>query len=157
MATWSSNQKVAPETDKNIRRCGARQTLCSVKIQRLYLEPDEDPDLQPKIIVRSDCGISGHRGIYATCRDIKELFRRIAIESFARDLVKICLHCQISPGGAVIPRPLGSALHVFIPNEVLHMEYLYMGVGNGKYVSSYYKMTYRLAFGFGKPERLQER
>lgn len=43
--------------------------------------------------------------------------------------VKSCIHCLVSRSGAVVPRPLSSALHGSDPNEVLHTEFLYLGAG----------------------------
>lgn len=46
-----------------------------------------------------------------------------------RELVKTCYHCLVSRAGGVIPRPLGHALHGKNPNEVIHMDFLYLGKG----------------------------
>lgn len=42
-------------------------------------------------------------------------------------LVKGCLHCLITRTGETVPRPLVHALHGERPNEVLHLDFLYMG------------------------------
>ena len=44
-------------------------------------------------------------------------------------LVRGCLRCMMTRAGEVIPRPLGSALHGSKPNEVIHMDFLFMGPG----------------------------
>ena len=45
-------------------------------------------------------------------------------------LVRSCLHCIVTRAGEIVPpRPLGLALHGIRPNEVVHMDFLYMGAG----------------------------
>lgn len=50
--------------------------------------------------------------------------------------VKTCLQCLVSRTGEVIPRPFFSALHATTINEVVHMDYLYIGdsISNLRYV-----------------------
>jgi uncharacterized protein YcbX len=45
-------------------------------------------------------------------------------------------HCIASAQGETTPRPRGEALHAFKPNEIIHLDYLYMGpsVDDTKYV-----------------------
>ncbi len=43
--------------------------------------------------------------------------------------VRNCLHCLTTRRGDTVPRPLRSAIHGTHPNEILHMDYLYMGPG----------------------------
>lgn len=39
------------------------------------------------------------------------------------------LYCIVTRLGDMIPRPLGQALHGDRPNEVIHIDFLYMGPG----------------------------
>lgn len=43
--------------------------------------------------------------------------------------VKSCIHCLVTRTGEVAPRPLGTQLHGQRPNEVLHVDYQFMGEG----------------------------
>lgn len=41
--------------------------------------------------------------------------------------VKSCLHCIATESGDMIPRPSGHALHANRTNELIHIDYCYMG------------------------------
>ena len=71
----------------------------------------------------------GHRGADATSSVLKESFWWPGCDTAVKELVRGCLHCLVTRSGQIIPRPLGSAIHGSRPNEVLHMDYLYMGAG----------------------------
>lgn len=43
-----------------------------------------------------------------------------------REFVQHCLHCIVTKTGDLLPRPLATALHGQKPNEVGHMDFLYM-------------------------------
>lgn len=44
--------------------------------------------------------------------------------------VRSCLHCIVTQTGEVVPRPLGHGLHGESPNEVIHVDFLFMGASN---------------------------
>jgi hypothetical protein len=45
-----------------------------------------------------------------------------------------CLHCVATNPGDRVPRPLGTQLHATKPNEILHFDFLYIGLSrDGKY------------------------
>lgn len=52
------------------------------------------------------------------------------------EFLKTCLACLANQGKGVTPRPFGHALHATKPNELLHMDYLYIGPGenDAKYI-----------------------
>lgn len=91
--------------------------------------PTGDLELQLKVLVVSHCGTIGHRGQDATKSIVAESFWWPTVAADADELVRSCLHCIVTRSGKVVPRPLGSALHGSTPNEVVHMDYLYMGAG----------------------------
>lgn len=70
------------------------------------------------------------KGIYESV--VRENFiwegMRADIESFVHG----CLHCIMTRTGEVVPRPPGHPLHRERPNEVLHIDYLYMGASSGQ-------------------------
>ena len=41
-----------------------------------------------------------------------------------------CLHCIATRTGEVVPRPYGHSLHGARPNEVLHVDFLFMGTSS---------------------------
>jgi hypothetical protein len=48
--------------------------------------------------------------------------------------VQNCLHCVATIPGDKVPRPLGTQLHATNPNEILHFDFLYIGLSRyGKY------------------------
>ena len=44
-----------------------------------------------------------------------------------REFVQQCLHCADKRSGDVVLRPLGETVHGTAPNEVVHLDYLYVG------------------------------
>lgn len=99
--------------------------------------PEDCEELKLKIMVISHTSSMGHRGIDATRSIISESFWWETLEKDLRNFIKNCLHCIVSRTGDIRPRPLASALHGSRPNEVVHIDYLYMGkeaFGNLKYI-----------------------
>jgi Integrase core domain len=48
--------------------------------------------------------------------------------------VQNCLHCVATIPGDKVPRQLGTQLHATNPNEILHFDFLYIGLSrDGKY------------------------
>lgn len=91
--------------------------------------PEKDLDLQMKVIVTSHCSLGGHRGIEGTVSILMEHFYWQSMRSDVQEFVSSCIHCIVTRTGEIVPRSLGSAIHATKPNEVLHVDYLYMGAG----------------------------
>eukprot|EP00171_Calliarthron_tuberculosum_P001006 IDg1006t1 len=89
--------------------------------------PENDVDLQLKLMVVAHCGTMGHRGVAATESVIREDFIWANLSKDAAEFVKNCIHCIMTRTGEMVPRPLGTALHGNKPNDIIHMDYLYMG------------------------------
>ena len=112
------------------------------KEQKLWMKGEciwileNDLMLQMKVIVISHCGIGGHRGKAATEIIVRENFYSGSVQEDVSEFVRSCIHCIITRAVEVVPRPLGSALHGKPPNEVVHIDFLYMGPGIGdlKYI-----------------------
>jgi hypothetical protein len=52
----------------------------------------------------------------------------------AKVFVQNCLHCVATIPGDKVPRPLGTQLHATKPNEILHFDFLYIGLSrDGRY------------------------
>lgn len=98
-----------------------------IKVDGRIWIPPEDIELQLKVMVVSHCGGQGHRGQAATESTIREAFVWDNIKADVQEFVRGCIHCIVTRTGEVIPRPLGSAIHGSKPNEVVHMDFLYMG------------------------------
>ena len=89
--------------------------------------PQEDLELQLKVMVTSLSGTIGHRGKDATLSMLSEDFWRPSVRRDVDALVRDRFHCILTRTGERIPRPLGHAMHGDPPNEVVHMDVLYMG------------------------------
>eukprot|EP00171_Calliarthron_tuberculosum_P013494 IDg13494t1 len=100
------------------------------------LIPEKQFELQLKVMVISHSGANGHRGQDATLSTISEAFWLPGMRAATAALVWSCLHCLITRSGDLIPRPMGTALHGSQPNEVVHLDYIYIGlsVGDHKYL-----------------------
>jgi hypothetical protein len=93
---------------------------------RVWL-PADASDLQLRICIVAHTGIGGHRGYSTTLSTIRQFFTWETMDSDVKTFCNTCLHCQSTVAGDRTPRPFGQALHASKPNEVLHMDYLYMG------------------------------
>ena len=89
--------------------------------------PVNDVNLQMKLIVSSHCGVMGHRGKDATLSTLRENFYWKTMEKDVSVFIKECIHCIMTRSGKMVPRPLAHALHGENPNDVIHMDFLYMG------------------------------
>ena len=89
--------------------------------------PQDDLELQLKVMVTSHCGTIGHRGKDATLSILSEDFWWPSVRKDVDALVRDCFHCILTRAGERIPGPLGHAMHGDAPNEVVHMDFLYMG------------------------------
>ena len=98
--------------------------------------PDDNLELKLKILTISHGGVAGHRGKEVTESVIREAFWWKSLTKDVNAFVEVCLHCMVSRGGERVPRPLGSSLHGEVPNEVVHMDFLFMGasVEKDKYI-----------------------
>jgi transposase InsO family protein len=81
--------------------------------------PERAVELQLRLCVEAHCRSAGNRAYEATFGAIKEY---VAWTTMAKD-VKV-----------FVPRPLGTQLHATKPNEILHFDFLYIGLSrDGKY------------------------
>ncbi|ETV94752.1 hypothetical protein H310_11714 [Aphanomyces invadans] len=85
--------------------------------------PDEARSLQAHLLVIAHAHLSDHRGVNATLLSLTEWCVWVAQAADFAAFVQCCLHC-ICVSGRMVPRPLGEALHVTKPNELLHTDFL---------------------------------
>ena len=102
------------------------------KKRGLIWVPEDDPEMQLKVMVVSHCGLCGHRGQESSESIVRENFYWRTLKDDMATFVRKCLHCLLTRSGEMVPRPLGQALHASRVNEVIHMDYLYMGTSTGK-------------------------
>lgn len=98
------------------------------RIKGKVIVPKNATDLKLQILTAAHCGSSGHRGAGATANKVGAEFHWDSMTTDVKEFTQACLHCIVSRNGERIPRPLATALHGKTPNEVVHMDFLYMGV-----------------------------
>lgn len=128
MEVIGSSQRDAVDKPSGLRT-GADGLM---RLKELVWIPECDVELKFKLLIVSHCGSMGHRGKDSTESVLREDFTWNHLSSDVASFVQGCLHCIMTRTGEVVPRPLGHALHGDRPNEVLHMDYLYMGASTGQ-------------------------
>ena len=116
-------QREVKDVPSNLRY-GENGLLCTGK--NIWV-PLENNELKLRILMAAHCGDAGHRGADATASAIREVYNWKGLQHDVDVLVHGCIHCLISSTGETIPRPLASQLHGSRPNEVVHLDFLYMG------------------------------
>jgi len=94
--------------------------------------PEADHNLQLRLLIIAHAGSSGHHAIEATLNALKSRFLWKGMSSDVTKFCKLSLHCTVSQGGAVVPRPFGEAIQASVPNSVIHFDYLYISASNSK-------------------------
>lgn len=86
--------------------------------------PQADADLMLRLLVVSQCGSIGHRGMDATESILKENFIWEGMQADVAQFVRGCFHCMVPRSGKMIPHPLRYALHGKNPNDVVPTDLL---------------------------------
>ena len=89
--------------------------------------PDSDKQLQVRLMICAHMLDAGHRGVAATLVRLQEFCVQSGMQVKIREFVRQCLHWADTCSGDVVPRPLGETVHVTAPNEVVHLDYSYVG------------------------------
>jgi hypothetical protein len=96
--------------------------------------PEREIELQIRLCVEARCRSTGHRAYEATLGAIKKYVEWTTMAKYIKVFVQNCLHCVTTILGDKVPRPLGTQLHATNPNEILHLDNLYVGLSrDGKY------------------------
>lgn len=103
-----------------LQRCAAGLTII----------PKEAIDLILRLCVVAHSGIAGHQGIANTVLTLAEHFTWPTLKHDAEKFVRECLHCLCTRGGIITPRPWGEQIHGTKPNEVLHFDFLFLGLAS---------------------------
>lgn len=88
--------------------------------------PPKDQALQLRILIAAHTGIGGHRGWRTRKATVEAHFTWDTLAKDVESFVKSCIHCLSTESGAVVPRPLGHALHASQRNEIIHFDFCYM-------------------------------
>ena len=83
--------------------------------------------LRLRIIIAAHGGAAGHRGSQTTLQHVSKRFWWPGMGEDVISFCTHCLHCVRVRGGEMVPRPLGHVMHASGVNEVIHMDYMYIG------------------------------
>jgi hypothetical protein len=96
--------------------------------------PERADELQLRLCVEEHCHYAGHRAYEVTLGAIKKYVAWTTMAKDVKVFVQNCLHCVATSPGDRAPHPLGTQLHATRPNEILHFDFLYIGLSrDGKY------------------------
>jgi hypothetical protein len=84
--------------------------------------------------MEAHCRSVGHRAYKATLVAIRAYVAWTTMAKDVKVLVQTCLHCVATSPGDKVFLLLGTQLHATKPNEILHFDFLYIGLSrDGKY------------------------
>jgi hypothetical protein len=96
--------------------------------------PERAVELHLRFSVEAHCRSAGHRAYEATLGAIKEYVARTTMTKDVKVFVQNCFLCVATIPGDKVARPLGTKIHATKPNEILHFDFLYIGLSrDGKY------------------------
>jgi Integrase core domain/Integrase zinc binding domain len=96
--------------------------------------PECAVELQIRLNVEAHCRSAGHRAYEAMLGALKEYVAWTTMAKDVKVFVQNCLHCVATIPGDKVSHPLGTQLHATKPNEILHFDFLHIGLsGDGKY------------------------
>jgi Integrase zinc binding domain len=88
--------------------------------------------------VEEHCRSAGHRAYEATIDAIKEYVAWTTMAKDVKVFVQNCLHCVATIPEDKVPRPLYTQLYATKPNEILHFDFLYIGLSRDRKYSTCY-------------------
>ena len=89
--------------------------------------PEEERELQARLMVCAHMQDAGHRGVMATTHRLGAYCVWDNMEKDIAKFIRQCLHCTDSNAGNAMPRPLGDLVHGTGVGDVLHFDYLSLG------------------------------
>jgi Integrase zinc binding domain/Integrase core domain len=84
------------------------------------------------LCVEAHCRSAGHRAYEATLGAIKEYVAWTTMTKDVKAFVQNCLHCVATVHGDKVPLPLGMQLHATNPNEIMHLDFLHIGLSRDR-------------------------
>jgi hypothetical protein len=96
--------------------------------------PKRVVELQLRLCVDAHCRSAGHRAYEATLGAVKEYVSWTTIAKDVKGFVQNCSHCVATIPGDKVLRSLSKQLHETKPKEILHFDFLYIGLSrDGKH------------------------
>ena len=127
--SWPDEEIILMSQDKYASEaCQSVKGLGNVPLThegKLWI-PENDAELQIKLLVVSQSGAAGHR---AKLIILKETYHWKTMSEDCSAFISMCLHCLVGKSGHRILRPIALTLHATRPNEIIHFDFLYMGAG----------------------------
>ena len=93
----------------------------------VFWVPEEERELQARLMVYAHMQDAGHRGLRATTHRLGAYCAWDNMEKDVAKFIRQCLHCTDSKAGNAVPRPLGDLVHGTEVGDVLHFDYLSLG------------------------------
>jgi hypothetical protein len=107
--------------------------------------PSSARTIMYSILITAHQGLHGHRSVLDTFNIIHKRYHWELLRAAVDEFCSHCLQCEKTKTGAIVPRPLGSALQATRANEVLHFDFCY--IMHEKH--SYHKYQYVLVLKDG--------
>ncbi|KAE9127003.1 hypothetical protein PF007_g5779 [Phytophthora fragariae] len=123
-AAQQKHARAAPATAK-------RDNNGTILVGEKLWVPEMKTALLQRILIVAHCGAQGHRGIEPMMTTLGEVFEIANIAQVCRRSLSRCLLCKHVKGGNIIPRPWGPTYDATERNELLHVDYLYLGDSMG--------------------------
>ena len=105
--------------------------------------PEEERELQARLMVCAHMQDAGHRGVRATPRCLRPYCAWDNMEKDIAKLIRQGLYCIDSKAGNAMPRPLGDLVHGTAVGNVLHFDYIRLeesdAIDTGRLVDGGYK------------------
>ena len=89
--------------------------------------PEEERELQARLMACAQMQDAGHRGVRATTHRLGAYCAWDNMEKDIAEFIRKCLHYTDSKAGNAVPRPLGDLVHGTEVSDVLHFDYLNLG------------------------------
>lgn len=89
--------------------------------------PVDASELVTRLMIIAHCGPQGHRGVHATMMVLQYHFHISNLQKHVQGFLRRCLLCLHVKGGKIIPRPWSETIRSTRRNEILHLDFLYMG------------------------------
>jgi Integrase zinc binding domain len=94
--------------------------------------PERAVKLHLRFCVEAHCHSAGHRAYDGTLSAIKEYVVWTTMTKYVWGFVQTCSHCVTTIPGDKVPRPLCTQRHATKPNEILHFDFLYIGLSRDR-------------------------
>jgi transposase InsO family protein len=90
--------------------------------------PEADESLKTRCMIVAHYGSAGHRGTKPTLDLLQRYCYWQKQRSELHTFLETCLHCLHTKGGRLIPRPFGETMQANDRNQVLHFDFLEIGL-----------------------------